>query len=72
MDAPAIAFGILCLALGILLHKKRAKLGKLNGPVLNRVISILMFLGGTGLAGTFIGEWLSGLNFSIGEVGLPP
>lgn len=26
MDTPAIAFGLLCLALGILLHKKRAKI----------------------------------------------
>lgn len=31
MDTPAIAFGILCLALGILLHKKRAKLVRTDG-----------------------------------------
>jgi hypothetical protein len=31
MDTPAIAFGILCLALGILLHKKRHKIIRKDG-----------------------------------------
>lgn len=30
-DTPAIAFGILCLALGILFYKKRAKISKPGG-----------------------------------------
>jgi hypothetical protein len=86
-DTPAIAFGILCLALGILLHKKRAKIshkgdGDISGKgrgsgkrsagipraVLCRIISVLMFLGGVGLASTFVGDWLRGWDFSIAEV----
>lgn len=86
-DTPAIAFGILCLALGILFYKKRAKLMKgggptapgaaapgkakklgIPGPVLYRIISTLMFLGGVGLASTFLGDWLRGMDFSIGAV----
>ncbi|MFI6793709.1 hypothetical protein ACIBG4_40895 [Nonomuraea sp. NPDC050383] len=67
-DTPAIAFGLLCLALGILIHKKRGKLSRIPSAVLNRVICALMFLGGTGLAATFIGDWLKGLDFSIGQV----
>jgi len=31
-DTPAIAFGLLCLALGILFYKKRAKISKVGGP----------------------------------------
>jgi hypothetical protein len=69
MDTPAIAFGLLCLAVGILLHKKRGKIpGKLQGAPLNRIISVLMLFGGTGLASTFIGDWLRGLDFSIGQI----
>ncbi len=79
MDAPAIVFGILCLGLGILLHKKRAKISgggaggggkKLQIPatVLTRIISGCMFFGGVGLASTFVGGWLRGMNFSIGPV----
>jgi hypothetical protein len=87
-DTPAIAFGILCLALGILFHKKRAKIirsggeegaagkgtaggkgkGILPRAVLCRIISVLMFLGGVGLASSFFGDWLHGWDFSIGEV----
>ncbi|WP_433516485.1 hypothetical protein ACQP2T_13485 [Nonomuraea sp. CA-143628] len=88
-DTPAIAFGLLSLALGILFYKKRAKLmrtgggavpagggaasGKskklsIPGPVLYRIISTLMFLGGVGLASTFLGDWLRGMDFSIGAV----
>ncbi|MBO3744890.1 hypothetical protein J5X84_02340 [Streptosporangiaceae bacterium NEAU-GS5] len=86
-DVPAIAFGILALLLGILLHRKRRKIvrggasddlgGRTRGgsrkiglpaPVLNRIISVLMFLGGVGLASTFVGSWLADLDFSIGQV----
>jgi hypothetical protein len=86
-DTPAIAFGTLCLALGILFYRKRSKLIKQGGPagtagtapgksrkfgvpapVLYRIISGLMFLGGVGLASTFIGDWLRSWDFSIGEV----
>ncbi|WP_433519019.1 hypothetical protein ACQP2T_27980 [Nonomuraea sp. CA-143628] len=84
-DTPAIAFGLLSLALGILFHKKRAKIirsggeegggkGKTGGrgilprAVLCRIISVLMFLGGVGVASSFVGDWLRGWDFSIGEV----
>ncbi|WP_219471277.1 hypothetical protein [Nonomuraea rhizosphaerae] len=101
-DTPAIAFGLLCLALGILFYRKRAKLtrGAVSAPstsadgktttartagagagrgrrigipaaVLYRIISGLMFLGGVGLASTFIGDWLDSLDFSIGQVSAP-
>lgn len=92
-DTPAIAFGLLSLALGIIFYRKRAKLvrnagtassdtavgGKsggggrgrklgIPGPVLYRIISTLMFLGGVGLASTFVGDWLRDWDFSIGKV----
>lgn len=89
-DTPAIAFGLLSLALGIIFYRKRAKLirgagaavgtdgkaaaggkgRKLGIPatVLYRIISALMFLGGAGLASTFIGDWLRDWDFSIGKV----
>lgn len=69
VDTPALAFGLLSLALGVLLYKKQHKLPpKLQGPPINRIISALMFFGGTGLAATFIGDWLRAMDFSIGQV----
>lgn len=87
-DTPAIAFGLLALALGILFHKKRAKLIRTDGEegatgtgknagkrrgvlpraVLCRIISALMFIGGVGLAATFIGDWLRTWEFSIASI----
>ncbi|MEU8364916.1 hypothetical protein AB0C27_53775 [Nonomuraea sp. NPDC048882] len=42
---------------------------KIPAAVLYRIISGLMFLGGVGLASTFIGDWLRSWDFSIGPLG---
>lgn len=88
-DTPAITFGLLCLALGVMLYRKRGKLIKdgaglaaagrsigsgkgrklgIPSAVLCRIISTLMFLGGVGLASTFLGDWLRTWDFSVGSV----
>ena len=75
MDAAVIGVGLFSLALGVILHKKRASLVKGGGgggpkigipsAMYNRIISGLMLLGGTGLAATFIGDWLASMDFSV-------
>lgn len=79
MDAAVVVFGLFSLALGVVLLKKRGSIvkggkggGAGGGPkigippiVFNWLVSLLMVLGGTGLAATFLGDWLREMDFSI-------